>query len=138
MIREAKRKDLEYKRFATADLAKYFSTFPSINHFEEVKEIVDEGLTELNDDEDNDLQMKPMYMNSFGILTIVDFSSGQICIHSHQLRSNLKLTHRKLTMPSGSSIYSTPKSQLRQSGQRVLLSVNPLKTSSVNASSLQN
>jgi len=62
MIREAKRKDLEYKRFATAELAKYLTAFSSINLFEEVKEIVEDGIADLNDDEDADLQMKPMYV----------------------------------------------------------------------------
>jgi hypothetical protein len=62
MVRETKRTDLEYKRFATAEFAKYLSAFPSINLFGQVKEIVAEGLIELNDDEDNDLQMKPMYI----------------------------------------------------------------------------
>src|SRR5436305_2927472 len=62
MIREAKRKDLEYKRSATAEFAKYLNAFPNVNLFEEVKEIVQEGLEELNEDEDNDLQMKPMYV----------------------------------------------------------------------------
>jgi hypothetical protein len=60
MIREAKRKDLEYKRFATAELAKYLTAFSSMNLFEEVKEIVEDGIADLNDDEDADLQMKPM------------------------------------------------------------------------------
>ena len=60
MIREAKRKDLEYKRFATAELAKYLTAFSSVNLFEEVKEIVEDGIADLNDDEDGDLQMKPM------------------------------------------------------------------------------
>jgi hypothetical protein len=64
MIREAKRKDLEYKRFATTELAKFVSAFPEINLFEQVKDIVEEGLEELNDDDDNDLQMKPMYVPS--------------------------------------------------------------------------
>jgi len=62
MIREAKRKDLEYKRFATAEVAKYLTAFSSINLFEEVKEIVEDGIADLNDDEDADLQMKPMYV----------------------------------------------------------------------------
>jgi len=62
MIREAKRKDLEYKRFATAELAKYLTAFSSMNLFEEVKEIVEDGIADLNDDEDADLQMKPMYV----------------------------------------------------------------------------
>ena len=62
MIREAKRKDLEYKRFATAELAKYLTAFSSINLFEEVKEIVEDGIADLNEDEDADLQMKPMYV----------------------------------------------------------------------------
>jgi len=62
MIREAKRKDLEYKRFATAELAKYLTAFSSITLFEEVKEIVEDGIVDLNDDEDADLQMKPMYV----------------------------------------------------------------------------
>ena len=73
MIREAKRKDPEYKRFAIADLAKYLSTFPSINLFDHVKEIVEDGLAELNDEDDSDLQMKPMYAEVIDILIIVDF-----------------------------------------------------------------
>jgi len=61
MIREAKRKDLEYKRFATAELAKYLTAFSTINLFDEVKDIVEDGIAELNEDsDDNDLQMKPM------------------------------------------------------------------------------
>ena len=62
MIREAKRKDLEYKRYATAELDKYLTSFSSINLFDEVKEVVEGGLAELNDGEDSDLQMKPMYV----------------------------------------------------------------------------
>jgi hypothetical protein len=62
MIREAKRKDLEYKRFATAELDKYLTNFSSINLFEEVKDIVEDGLAEINDDDESDLQMKPMYV----------------------------------------------------------------------------
>ena len=88
MVREAKRTDLEYKRYATAELTKYLSAFPSINLFEQVKEIVEEGLIELNDDDDNDLQMKPMYMISISFLTIVDFSLEQTCTLLHQLHSN--------------------------------------------------
>jgi hypothetical protein len=64
MIREAKRKDLEYKRFATAELEKYLSSFSSINLFEEVKDIVEDGLAEINDDDDSDLELKPMYLHS--------------------------------------------------------------------------
>jgi hypothetical protein len=62
MIREAKRTDLEYKRFATAELAKYLSAFPAVNLFDKVKEIVEDGLAELNEDDDGDLLMKPMYL----------------------------------------------------------------------------
>ena len=62
MIREAKRRDLEYKRHATAELAKYLTAFPTINIFDEVKQIVGDGISELNDDDDGDLQMKPMYL----------------------------------------------------------------------------
>ena len=113
MVREAKRKDLEYKRFATADLAKYLSTFPSVNLFGQVKEIVEDGLAELNDEEDNDLQMKPMYVNFVAVLTIADSFYGQICIHFHQLHSNPPSTHRKPTMPCGLSICSTQKFQLQ-------------------------
>lgn len=61
LIREAKRKDMEYKRFATAELEKYLTSFSSINLFDEVKDIVEDGLAELNDEDDSDLQMKPMY-----------------------------------------------------------------------------
>jgi hypothetical protein len=73
MIREARRKDIEYKRFATAELAKFVSAFSSINLFEPVKEIVEDGLSELNDEDDSDLQMKPMYMIFDYNLTIVVF-----------------------------------------------------------------
>jgi hypothetical protein len=62
MIREAKRKDLDYKRHATAELAKYLIAFPTMNIFDEVKQIVEDGISELNDDDDGDLQMKPMYL----------------------------------------------------------------------------
>lgn len=113
MIREAKRKDLEYKRFATADLAKYLSTFPSVNLFEQVKEIIEDGLAELNDDEENDLQMKPMYVNFVIILTKVDSFYEQICIHFHQLPSKRPLTRRTPRMPCGLSICSTQKFQLQ-------------------------
>jgi hypothetical protein len=64
LIREAKRKDLEYKRFATAELEKYLSSFSSINLFEEVKDIVEDGLAEINDDDDSDLELKPMYLHN--------------------------------------------------------------------------
>jgi len=60
MIREAKRKDLEYKRHATMEFGTYLSAFSSMNLFQQVQEIVEESLEELDDDEDNDLQMKPM------------------------------------------------------------------------------
>ena len=133
MIREAKRKDLEYKRFAIADLAKYLSTFTSVNLFAQVKEIVEDGLAELNDDEDNDLQMKPMYVKFVATLTIVDSFYGQICIHFHQLHFNPPSTHRKPIMPCGLSICSTQKFQLQQSGLHGLLSAKPLKPSSINA-----
>jgi hypothetical protein len=63
MIREAKRKDLEYKRHSTVELAKYLTIFPTINIFDQVKEIVEDGISELNDDDDGDLQMKPMYLH---------------------------------------------------------------------------
>jgi hypothetical protein len=74
MIREAKRTDLEYKRFAIAELTNYVSAFPSLNLFEQVKEIVEDGLAELNDEEDNDLQMKPMYLTFVYFLMIVGCS----------------------------------------------------------------
>ena len=61
LMRESKRKDLEYKRYATAEFAKYLSTFESVNLFNEVKEIVEDGFEELNEEDENDLQMKPMY-----------------------------------------------------------------------------
>jgi hypothetical protein len=60
LIREAKRKDLEYKRHATTEFGTYLSAFSSLNLFPEVKDIVEESLDELDDEEDNDLQMKPM------------------------------------------------------------------------------
>jgi hypothetical protein len=41
-------------------MVKYLSAFSSLNLFENVKEIVEDGLEELNDEEDDDLQMKPM------------------------------------------------------------------------------
>jgi hypothetical protein len=41
-------------------MAKYLSAFSTLNLFEHVKEIVDDGLEELNEEEDDDLQMKPM------------------------------------------------------------------------------
>lgn len=61
MIREAKRKDLEYKRHATTDLGLYVTAFSSLNLFPQIQDIVEESLEELDEDnEDNDLQMKPM------------------------------------------------------------------------------
>lgn len=60
MIREAKRKDLEYKRHSTLELSKYLSDFSSLNLFRQVKEIIEDGLTELNEEDEDDLQMKPM------------------------------------------------------------------------------
>jgi hypothetical protein len=63
MVREAKRKDLEYKRHATAELGKYLTAFPTIDTFDEVKQIVQEGISELNEDDDGDLQLKPMYLH---------------------------------------------------------------------------
>ena len=133
MIREAKRRDLEYKRFATADLAKYLSTFTSVNLFGQVKEIVQDGLAELNDDEEDDLQMKPMYANFVSVLTIVDSFYGQICIHFRHLHSNPPSTHREPKMPCGLSLCSTQKFQLQQSGLHVSLSAKPLKPLSINA-----
>jgi hypothetical protein len=61
MVREAKRKDLHYKRHATAEMAKYVAAFPSINLFDPVVEIIEEGLSELDEEDDTDLQTKPMY-----------------------------------------------------------------------------
>ena len=61
MIREAKRKDQEYKRYATMELGNYLSVFSELNIFPEVQDIVEESLEELNnEDDDGDLQMKPM------------------------------------------------------------------------------
>ena len=53
--------DLEYKRLAVAELARYLSAFPNVDLIDAVKEIVEEGLAVLNEDDD-DLQMKPMYV----------------------------------------------------------------------------
>jgi len=63
MIREAKRKDLEYKRNSIVELAKYLTAFPTINIFDQVREIVGDGISELNEEDDGDLQMKPMYLH---------------------------------------------------------------------------
>jgi hypothetical protein len=62
MIREAKRKDFEYKRHSTAELTKYLTAFPTINLFDQVKEIIEDGIAELNDEDDGDLQIKPVYV----------------------------------------------------------------------------
>jgi hypothetical protein len=51
---------MEYKRYSTLELSKYLSAFSSLNLFEEVKQIIEDGLEELDDEEDDDLQMKPM------------------------------------------------------------------------------
>ena len=80
MIREAKRKDVEYKRYATAELAKYLTAFSTINIFDQVKEIVEEGISELNEDDDGDLQMKPMYLHFCNSLTTVDYFCEPISI----------------------------------------------------------
>ena len=61
VIREAKRKDLEYKRYATAELVKYLKAFPSVNLIDSVKEIIEDGLEELNEEDESDLQLKPVY-----------------------------------------------------------------------------
>jgi hypothetical protein len=45
-------------------MAKYLSAFPAINMFDPVTEIVEEGLSDLDDEDDGDLQMKPMYSPS--------------------------------------------------------------------------
>ena len=66
MIRESKRKDLEYKRHATAEFVKFLEVFSSVNLFDIVKEIVMDGLNELNED-DEDLQMKPVYESELQI-----------------------------------------------------------------------
>lgn len=61
MIREAKRKDLEYKRHATMEFGTYLSAFSTFNIFRAIQDIVVESLEELdNEDDDGDLQMKPM------------------------------------------------------------------------------
>lgn len=74
MIREAKRKDIEYKRHSTVELAKYLTAFSTINIFDQIKEIVEDGISELNDDDDGDLQMKPMYFHFKNRwITIVDY-----------------------------------------------------------------
>lgn len=61
MIREAKRKDQEYKRHATMELGSYLLVFSELNIFPEIQDIVEASLEELdNADDDGDLQMKPM------------------------------------------------------------------------------
>jgi hypothetical protein len=60
MIREAKRKDVEYKRHATGEFVRFLNVFNSLNLFESVKEIIEDGLDELNEDDDDDLHLKPM------------------------------------------------------------------------------
>jgi hypothetical protein len=79
MVREAKRKDFEYKRYATAEMAKYLSAFPSINLFDPITEIVEEGLSDLDDEDDGDLQMKPMYSHFLTLLTIAVCYYEQTC-----------------------------------------------------------
>jgi hypothetical protein len=88
MIREAKRVDFEYKRSAVAELARYLSAFQAINLFESLKEIVEQGLEALSD-EDDDLQMKPMYVLFIFVLTIVDLFSAQTYTPSPQRAFNL-------------------------------------------------
>lgn len=88
MIREANRKDLEYKRLATAELGKYLSAFPSIHLFEQIKQIVQNGLDELNEDGEGDLQTKPMYSNLSLHLTVVGFYFERICIPSRPLATS--------------------------------------------------
>jgi hypothetical protein len=61
MVREAKRKDLEYKRHATGEFAKFLIVFDLLNLFESVQDTIEEGLDELTEEDDGDLQMKPMY-----------------------------------------------------------------------------
>ena len=61
MIREAKRKDQEYKRYATMELGNYLSVFSELNIFPEIQDIVEDSLEELDyEDDEDDLQMKPV------------------------------------------------------------------------------
>jgi len=59
MLREAKRKDLEYKRHATMEFGTYLSAFLIYESLQQVKNRgrVVRGIRRC---EDNDLQMKPM------------------------------------------------------------------------------
>jgi hypothetical protein len=79
MIREAKRKDLDYKRSAIAELEKYLLTFPSIHLFEQVKEVIENDLTDLSEEDDTDLQMKPMFVLRDISLTIAVLFYKRIC-----------------------------------------------------------
>ena len=88
MVREAKRKSPEYKRNSTAELAKYLTAFPSVNLFGEVKKIVGDGLVDLTDEDDSDLQMKPMYSDFSSVLMVAAFLPGVIYIRSHPPVSN--------------------------------------------------
>ena len=80
MVREAKRKDLEYKRHATVELAKFLTAFASVNLIEPVKEVVEDGIEELNEEDESDLQMKPVYTSIASMLIVGDFCFDQICM----------------------------------------------------------
>ena len=45
-------------------MAKYLSAFPSTNQFDPVIEIIEEAISELDHEDDSDLQLKPMYCPS--------------------------------------------------------------------------
>ena len=71
------------------ELSKYLSAFSSLNLFEEVKQIIEDGLEELDDEEDDDLQMKPMWVKFNLDLIIENYCSGQTYTLSPQRASNL-------------------------------------------------
>jgi hypothetical protein len=68
-------------------MAKYLSAFPSINLFDPVTEIVEEGLSDLDDEDDDDLQMKPMYFHFLVLLTTAGYCYEQTCTPWLQPRS---------------------------------------------------
>jgi hypothetical protein len=132
MIREAKRVDLEYKRSAVAELTRYLNAFSAVNLFDAVKEIVEEGLSLLNEDDD-DLQMKPVYVIYIRPLIVVDLCCEQTYTLLPSPVFNLSSTRIEPKTQIGFYSCLVRKSRLPQYGQLELPFAKPLQHSSKSA-----
>jgi hypothetical protein len=133
MIREAKRKDLEYKRHATAAFGRFLGSFTSINLFDEVKEIVQDGLEELKEEDENDLQMKPVYLFAPDKSDVDVFYFKQICTLLQQPHTSRRLTPMPARAQSGLSSFIFRRRQPPPPGLSELHYVPVFNCSSENA-----